>query len=116
MSPPEAPAKHEGGNDASDDSSDGTDRWELCLYVAGMTPPSVRALENIRATCTQYLDGRYTIEVIDLLEKPHLAARHQILAVPTLVRCLPPPVRQILGDLSSTEHLLVGLGLRPKGE
>ena len=85
--------------------------WMLRLYVAGQTPKSVRALENLKAICEHRLQGRYEIEVIDLLENPQLAADHQILAVPTLVRRVPVPVRKIIGDLSEEEKVLVGLEL-----
>ncbi len=83
--------------------------WNLRLYVAGQTPRSAKTLANLRTICETYLEGRYTIEVIDLLESPQLASRDQILALPTLVRKLPPPIRKIIGDLSDTERVLVGL-------
>jgi circadian clock protein KaiB len=86
--------------------------WELRLYVAGQTPRSVTALRNLRAVCEQHLAGRYTIEVIDLMVKPRLAKDHQIVAIPTLVRRLPVPIRRIIGDLSDLEKTLVGLDLR----
>ena len=89
--------------------------WELRLYVIGRSPKCVRAIENLQAACEQHLAGRYRIEVVDLLENPRLAADDQILAVPTLVRKLPPPIRKIVGDLSNTDRLLVGLQLRPRG-
>ena len=85
--------------------------WRLRLYVAGQTPKSLTALANLRRLCESQLVGRYQLEVIDLLEQPHLARRDGILAVPTLVRKLPPPIRKVVGDLSSQERLLVGLGL-----
>ncbi|GAB4534483.1 MAG: circadian clock KaiB family protein [Anaerolineae bacterium] len=91
-----------------------TERWELRLYVAGQTPKSLVALANLRAICEQHLQGRYTIEVIDLVENPRLARGDQIMAIPTLVRKLPPPLRKIIGDLSDTERVLVGLDLRPR--
>src|SRR5512138_2159435 len=87
--------------------------WELRLYVAGQTPNSVRAFANLKKICEEYLAGQYQIEVIDLLVNPQLAQSDQILAVPTLVRKLPEPVRKIIGDLSNTERVLVGLDLRP---
>ena len=91
--------------------------WELRLYVTGRSPKSLRAIENLQLACEQYLAGQYHIEIVDLLENPRLAADDQILAVPTLVRKLPPPIRKIVGDLSDTDRLLVGLQLRPrKGE
>ncbi|MGZ4618523.1 MAG: circadian clock KaiB family protein [Frankiaceae bacterium] len=88
--------------------------WELRLYVTGRSPKCVRAIENLELACEQHLAGRYRIEVVDLLEDPRLAADDQILAVPTLVRKLPPPIRKIVGDLSDTDRLLVGLQLRPR--
>ena len=92
----------------------GEERWFLHLYVAGQTLKSVAAFDNLKRICEQQLQGRYTIEVIDLLKKPRLAKDDQILAIPTLVRKLPPPVRRIIGDLSETERVLVGLDLRPR--
>lgn len=87
----------------------------LRLYVAGQTPRSVRAFGNLKKICDEHLAGRYQIEVIDLLENPTLARGDQILAIPTLVRKLPQPVRKIIGDLSNTERVLVGLNLVPGG-
>jgi len=86
--------------------------WELRLYVAGQTPKSLKAFANLKRICEAYLEGKYRIEVIDLLENPQLAKGDQILAIPTLVRKLPEPVKQIIGDLSNTEKVLVGLDLR----
>ncbi len=86
--------------------------WELRLYVAGVTAKSLTALSNLKKICEAYLDGQYRIEVIDLLKQPQLARGDQILATPTLVRKLPPPVKKIIGDLSSAERVLVGLDLR----
>jgi len=88
------------------------DIWELRLYVAGQTPKSLKAFANLKKICEEHLEGRYRIEVIDLLENPQLAKGDQILAIPTLVRKLPEPVKQIIGDLSNTEKVLVGLDLR----
>ncbi|MBD2255908.1 circadian clock KaiB family protein [Nostoc parmelioides] len=88
------------------------DIWELRLYVAGQTPKSLKAFANLKKICEEHLEGRYRIEVIDLLENPQLAKGDQILAIPTLVRKLPEPVKQIIGDLSNTEKVLVGLELR----
>ena len=88
--------------------------WELRLYVAGQTPRAMTALANLRKLCEEHMKNRYTIEVIDLLKNPQLAKGDQIFAVPTLVRKLPVPVRKILGDLSNTERVLVGLDLRPR--
>jgi circadian clock protein KaiB len=87
--------------------------WQLRLYVAGHTPKSLTAFGNLKQICENHLKGRYHLEVIDLLEQPHLCKGDQILAVPTLVRKLPEPVRKIIGDLSDTERVLVGLDLRP---
>src|SRR5689334_13253900 len=85
---------------------------ELRLYVAGQTPKSVLALANLKQICEEHLQGRYEIEVIDLMENPQLAQGDQILALPTLVRRLPEPIKKIIGDLSNTERVLVGLDLR----
>jgi circadian clock protein KaiB len=87
--------------------------FELRLYVAGQTPKSIAAFANLRRICEQHLAGRYHIEVIDLLENPRLALGDQILAIPTLVRKLPAPIRKLIGDLSNTERVLVGLDIRP---
>ena len=87
--------------------------WQLRLYVAGQTPKSLAAFSNLTRICETHLRGRYRIEVIDLLEQPHLSKGDQILAIPTLVRKLPVPVRKIIGDLSDTERVLIGLDLRP---
>jgi circadian clock protein KaiB len=87
--------------------------WELRLYVAGQTQNSLTAFANLKKICEQHLSGKYIIEVIDLLENPKLARGDQILAVPTLVRKLPEPVKKIIGDLSNTDRVLVGLDLRP---
>ncbi|HET9836910.1 MAG TPA: circadian clock KaiB family protein [Candidatus Angelobacter sp.] len=89
--------------------------WELRLYVAGMTPTSIRAFENLKKLCEEHLHGAYRIQLVDLLERPTLARGDQIVAVPTLVRRLPTPVKKIIGDLSNTERVLVGLDLRPAG-
>jgi circadian clock protein KaiB len=85
----------------------------LRLYTAGQTPKSIKAFANLKRICEEHLTGRYQIEVIDLTQNPQLAAGDQILAVPTLVRRLPAPVRRIIGDLSHTERVLVGLDVRP---
>ena len=86
--------------------------WQLRLYVAGQTPKSLTAFSNLKAICETHLSDRYSIEVIDLVEQPQLSKGDQILAIPTLVRKLPQPVRKIIGDLSDTERVLVGLDLR----
>ena len=88
--------------------------WNLRLYVAGKTPRAIAAFENLTRICDEHLAGIYRIEVIDLLTSPQLAKGDQIVAVPTLVRKLPEPVRKIIGDLSNTEKVLVGLDLRPR--
>lgn len=87
--------------------------WELRLYVAGKTARSVAALENLTRLCEEHLRGKYRIEVVDLLVHPKLAKGDQIVAIPTLVRKLPPPIRKVIGDLSDAERTLVGLQLRP---
>ena len=89
--------------------------YNLRLYVAGQTPKSITALANLKTICEEHLAGRYRIEVIDLLQQPQLAAGDQILAVPTLVRRLPEPLKKIIGNLSDKERVLVGLDLRPDG-
>jgi len=86
--------------------------YQLRLYVAGQTPKSLLAFRNLKQICEEHLQGRYEIEIIDLLENPQLARGDQILAVPTLVRRLPEPIKKIIGDLSNTERVLVGLDLR----
>ena len=86
--------------------------WELRLYIAGQSPKSAAALANIRRICEEELKGRYRLEVIDLLKRPKLAVQDQIVAVPTLVRKLPPPLRKLIGDLSQSDRIVVGLDLR----
>jgi circadian clock protein KaiB len=90
-----------------------SDFYRLRLYIAGQTPNSIAAIANLKKICEDTLRGRYRIEVVDLLEKPQLAKGDQIIAIPTLVRKLPPPVKSIIGNLSRTESVLVGLDLRP---
>ena len=101
-----------------DDASDGdplaSGMYNLRLYVAGQTPKSLAAISNLKKICAEHLQGRCTIEVIDLLVTPQLAAGDQIVALPTLVRRLPPPLKRIIGNLSDTERVLVGLDLREK--
>ncbi len=87
--------------------------WELRLYVAGQTPKCLAAFANLKRLCEEHLAGEYRIEVIDLLKQPQLAQGDQILAIPTLVRKLPEPMKKIIGDLSNTERVLIGLDLRP---
>ena len=91
----------------------GVAEWQLRLYVAGQTAKSVAAFDNLKRVCEEHLAGRYTIEIIDLLVNPRLAAGDQILAVPTLVRKFPEPIRKIIGDLSNEERVLVGLDVQP---
>ncbi len=101
--------------DADGNAADGAPMYDLRLYVAGQSPRSVRALENLRIVCDEHLSGRYRVEVVDLLVNPALARGDEIVAVPTLVRKLPEPIRKIIGDLSDTESVLVGLQVRPLG-
>jgi len=91
----------------------GKEHWDLRLYVAGQTPKSLAAINNLKRICQEHLEGRYRIEVINLMETPRLARDDQIVAIPTLVRKLPIPMRKIIGDLSDTERALVGLQLKP---
>lgn len=88
--------------------------WDLRLYVAGQSPKCLEAFQNLKQLCETHLEGRYRIEVVDLLENPKLARGDQILAIPTLVRRLPEPIRKIIGTLADTERVLVGLDLRPR--
>jgi circadian clock protein KaiB len=91
-----------------------SDFYDLRLYVAGQTPKSTTAIANLRRFCEEHLAGKYRIEVIDLVENPKLARGDQILAIPTLVRRLPEPIRKIIGDLSNSDRVLVGLDIRPR--
>jgi circadian clock protein KaiB len=91
---------------------DATGKWNLRLYTAGQSPKSLAALANLKRVCEEHLAGRYSIEVVDLLKNPRLAKDDQIVAIPTLVRKLPEPLRRIVGDLSDTERTLVGLQLK----
>jgi circadian clock protein KaiB len=93
---------------------DAVEKWSLRLYVAGRSPKCVAALDNLKRFCEERMAGRYEIEVVDLLENPRLARDHQIIAIPTLVRRLPEPLRKIIGDLSDTQRMLVGLELKPQ--
>src|ERR1051325_1971148 len=95
-------------------TSGNADPWVLRLYVAGQTPKSLAAFANLKKICAEYLEGQYRIEVIDLLENPQLGRGDQIVAIPTLVRNLPVPIKKIIGDLSNTEKVLVGLDIRPR--
>lgn len=103
-----------GGQPSSVSTDAAEQAFELRLYVAGQSPKSVRAIDNLRQICHDHLAGKYSIEVIDLLENPRLARGDEIVAVPTLVRKLPEPIRRIIGDLSDTEQVLIGLQLRPR--
>ena len=107
-----APGRAARGVPLSEDKP-GVAEWQLRLYVAGQTPKSTAAFDNLKRVCEEHLAGRYTIEVIDLLVNPRLAAGDQILAVPTLVRKFPEPIRKIIGDLSNEERVLVGLDVQP---
>ena len=105
--------KSETKKQQEDQNIDESDKWILRLYVAGQTPKSVTAFNNLKKLCEEKLDGRYKIEVIDLIQNPQLSKEDNILAIPTLVKKLPAPVRKIIGDLSNTEKVLVGLDLEP---
>jgi len=102
--------------DSSSKESTPKVEWDLRLYVAGQSRKSLTALANLKKLCEEYLAGKYRIEVVDLLQTPQLAAGDQILAIPTLVRKLPAPMKKIIGDLSNEERALVGLDLRPAKE
>lgn len=110
------PPRDAGGNadDAAQPAASPEETWRLQLYVTGRSPKCLQAIENLRLVCEQYLQGRYHIDVVDLLDNPRLAAYDQILAVPTLVRRFPPPIRKVVGDLSDTDRLLAGLQLPPR--
>ena len=95
-------------------AAENAEKWELRLYTAGQTPRSLAAFRNLKKVCEEHLPGQYEIEVIDLMANPRLAKDHQIVAIPTLVRKLPNPIRKIIGDLSDVERTLVGLDLRQK--
>jgi circadian clock protein KaiB len=99
----------------TEETDDTGEHYDLRLYVAGQTPKSLQAFRNLKKICEEHLQGRYHIEVIDLMVHPQLAKGDQILAIPTLVRRLPEPLRKIIGDLSDTERVLVGLDLVPVG-
>ena len=102
------PIDHSLENDSQE-----SEKWNLRLYVAGQTTKSIEAFDNLRRICEEHLAGQYSIELVDLTKNPQLAKGDQILALPTLVRKLPPPIKKIIGDLSNTERVLVGLDLRP---
>ncbi len=100
-------------NSSNSNPKTGNSAWQLRLYVAGQTPKSLVAFANLKKICEEHLKGEYTIEVVDLSQQPHLAIDDSIIALPTLVRKLPPPMKKIIGDLSDTEKVLVGLQLVP---
>jgi len=106
---PEIPAK---AKTSLPKTKPASDRWELRLYIAGNTPKSNAAIINLKKYCEEHLKGKYSIEVIDLLQQPQLAAGDQIFAIPTLVRKVPVPIRKIIGDLSNETKVLVGLDLK----
>ena len=112
--PPKKSRRQGASNGRPHDGSDEPGRWNLRLYVAGQTPRSLTAFKNLKDICEEYLKGQYHIEVVDLMENPTLARGDQILAIPTLVRQLPQPIRKIIGDLSNTERVLVGLDIQPR--
>ena len=95
---------------------DALDRYLLKLYVTGKSPRAERAIANLRRLCKEELDGRYEIEIIDVLEHPQLAETDRILATPTLIKQLPPPLRRVIGDLSNRDKVLLGLNVQPRGE
>lgn len=113
MAPPSSSAKTPRPGTIPAQTPANGERWNLRLYVAGETPKCVQAFEHLKRICEEHLQGRYAIEVIDLLKNPTLAAGDQIIAIPTLVRQLPPPVKKIIGDLTNTERVIVGLNLVP---
>ena len=91
------------------------EQWDLCVYVTDSSPKGQRAIENLRRACEEHLAGRYQIEIVDVLKNPRRAAADQILAAPTVVRRLPKPIRKLVGDLSDSDRLLIGLEIRPSG-
>jgi circadian clock protein KaiB len=102
------------GSNLSSEPQKPIESWDLRLYVAGQTPKSLLALANLKRLCEEHLVGRYHIEIVDLLANPQQASDDQILAIPTLIRKLPEPIRKIIGDLSNTERVLMGLDLLPR--
>ena len=100
---------------AAESSEDTNGNWTLKLYVAGQTPKSLKAFANLRKICETYLQGKYTIEIVDVMKNPEVGQADQIFAIPTLVRKLPPPLVKIIGDLSNTDKVLVGLNVYPDG-
>lgn len=115
MSAPEEETPTMADAGIEDDAEAGANEfWDLRLYVAGQTPKSMAAVANLKRLCEEHLPGRYRIEVVDLVENPKLARSDQILAIPTLVRRLPNPIRKVIGDLSNSERVLVGLDIQPR--
>lgn len=119
--PSSLPAKRRRAGKAADDleravAAAERARYRLRLYVAGMTPRSTRAIVELRRICEDHLRGRYDLEVIDILQQPEMAKEAQIFAVPTLIKTLPKPIRRLIGDLTQTEHVLVGLNLASSSE
>jgi circadian clock protein KaiB len=110
-----AAAKRRAAKPARTSSASDHAEWNLRLYVAGQTPRSLAAFANLKRICEQHLNGRYRLEVIDLVKAPQLAQTDQILALPTLVRKLPAPIKRIIGDLSNLERVMIGMDLRPRG-
>jgi circadian clock protein KaiB len=110
---PRAPLREKPKAQRLASARDDEEIWQLRLYVAGQTPKSVEAFSNLKRICEEHLQGRYRIEVVDLMKNPTLARGDQILAIPTLVRQLPPPMKKIIGDFTNTERVLVGLNLVP---
>lgn len=115
MSRPSKTTEHNGGTKPKGRKSRRTKpHWDLRLYIAGNTPKSTTAIHNLKKLCEEHLPDQYHIEIIDLVKDPKLASGDQILAIPTLVRKVPSPIRKIIGDLSNTERVLVGMDLRPR--
>ena len=100
-------------NDNADDENEKTVVWQLSLYIAGRCTKSLDAISNLKKLCEEYLTGHYEIEIIDLLEQPEFAEIDQIIAIPTLIRKLPEPIRKVIGDLSNKEKVLLGLEIKP---
>jgi circadian clock protein KaiB len=114
-------AKKEGPQDATRDFEKATEKnreekYVLRLYVAGMSPRSVRAIENIRKICEENLKGRYELDIVDVYQQPEYAKKEQLLAAPTLIKKLPLPLRRLIGDMSNKERILIGLDLVPKNQ
>lgn len=114
-SPKPAAPKKSAHRPKTKDPRSNPEKWRLLLYVAGQTPRSLTAFANLKRLCEEHLSGRYQIEVIDLVRTPQLAQSDQIVALPTLVRKLPAPIRRVIGDLSNIERVMIGMELRPPG-